>query len=540
MKILLQILFSVFLFAEALTPDEAFKFLIDNNKQFLNIKINLSDDVYLYKDELKITKNEENITTTFNLDGAVIKDDKEVFFNELNFDFPIYAFKNKDNIKIYYQGCSLEGLCYQPLVASFVYENDRLNLKYANKELQKLKKEKLQKEQVGSDYEITLLNSTFIFSLFTFFIYGLLLSLTPCTLPMVPIISSILIKSSGKSPIISSIIYVLGMAISYTIAGVVAALLGSGVQAFFQNQFVIFAFSGIFILLALSMFGFYELKMPNLITNHINSKMSKLNGLIGIFLMGVLSALIVGPCVAAPLAGLLIYIANSNDIILGASALFCMSIGMGIPLIAIGFGFKFITGAWMQNINKFFGFALLCIAIYFLSRVLNEQIINTSYAILGFIFVVYFNLFESAKNKFHLAFKVVLVGVLAFSIILLNKTYNHQEIILENKAKLEFVKEDNNLELKGKNIIYFTAKWCENCKIMDKTTFKDDLVINALNKYNLIKIDLTNPNEFEQAMAEKYKVFGPPVLVIVDGDGKVLKQIVGLVDSNTLLKELDF
>ncbi|MBZ7975580.1 protein-disulfide reductase DsbD [Campylobacter sp. RM12637] len=536
MKFIINILiFCVLAIANPLPPNEAFKFQLENNSQANFIKLNLNPDIYLYKNEIKVLLNNENITNKFDLSNAVLKDNVEVFYNTLEFDFPNFTLKNNDNIKIFYLGCSTEGLCYQPLVASFNYQNDKLVLEYDNKEALKLKKEK---QSTQNEYESKLLNSSFLISILTFFVSGILLSLTPCTLPMIPIISSILAKSSGKNPIISSIIYVLGMAISYTIAGIIAALVGSGVQVFFQNPIVIILFSLIFVILSLSMFGLFELKMPNFIVNSVNKKSSKYSGIIGVFLMGVLSALIVGPCVAAPLAGILIYVANSNDVLLGAFSLFFMSIGMGIPLIAIGFGFKFITGSWMQYVNKFFGFILLGIAIFFLERIINENITNILYALLGISFVVFFGLFENTKNKFFLFFKIILVLILAYSFILLNKTFNPSNNI--SQQNLEFTQAKEKLNLSSKNIVYFTASWCENCKVMQNTTFKDKEVINELKNYNLIKIDLTNPNQFEQEMAETYKVFGPPVLLVLNDKGEVLKQIIGLVDAKTLLKELNF
>lgn len=536
MKFIISLIFTVlFVYSSPLPPDEVFKFSIENNLQSSKINLNLSPDVYIYKNELKIIKNNNNITNVFDLKEPSIKEDKEVFFGSFAFDFPKFMLNDNDKIMIYYQGCSVDGLCYQPMASAFIYKDNKITIEYLNKESRKIENNN---SIFDDNYENILKSSTFLFSLFMFFISGLLLSLTPCTLPMVPIISSILAKSSGKKPVFSSIVYVLGMALSYTIAGVVAALLGSGVQAFFQSPIVIIIFSLIFVLLSLSMFGLYELKMPNFLVNKINQKSTNLSGVIGIFLMGVLSALIVGPCVAAPLAGILIYIANSNDVVLGASALFVMSIGMGIPLIAIGFGFRFITGAWMQYVNKFFGFVLLAVAIYFLERLLDETITNTLYAILGLAFVVSFGLFENSNTKFKLYIKFLLVLVLAFSILLLEKSLNTQENSYENSLNFSIVKKIDDLKLSNKNIIYFTADWCENCKIMQKTTFKDKNVINALNNYNLVKIDLTNPNKFEKELAQKYNVFGPPVLVFVDEKGVSLKQIVGLVDAKTLLKEL--
>lgn len=533
-KLLILLCLFVSLFSQALPPEDVFKFNIHNKNEASYIEFNLDSSSYLYKNELKIHLNNDDITHQFDLGESKEKDGEEIYENSFQLDFPKFLLKNKDNIKIYYQGCSKEGLCYQPLVASFTKNDDVLSLDYANKEARKIKNES------KNIFEVDLNKSSYFIALISFFFSGLLLSLTPCTLPMVPIISSILAKSSGKSPVASSIVYVIGMAISYTAAGIVAASIGSGVQEFFQNPYVIIAFSLVFVLLALSMFGLYELKMPNFIINSINSKSSKLSGIFGVFIMGVLSALIVGPCIAAPLAGILIYIANSNDLFLGGSALFAMSLGMGLPLVLIGFGFKFITGAWMQEINKFFAFLLLAMAVYFLERIVDEQITNTLYAILGICFCVFCGLFETSKSVFKKVYKIFMVIILIFSNILIYDTYFKSEIVVNNTEELHFMQAKTQLKLEEKNILYFTAKWCENCKIIQRTTFKDKEVINALNHYNLIKIDLTKPNEFEQEMAKKYQVFGPPVLIIVDKQGRVEKQIIGLVDAKTLLKELDF
>lgn len=530
-KLLFLIFFTCFFIkADVLEVNKAFMPSISKDEQFIYISIKLANDIYLYKDSFSLFVNEVNDTDFIDFKKAKIKENQEVYFKEFSFSIPLFKLKQNNSIVIYYQGCSTQGLCYQPLKSKFNINNNKISVDYINKQAN-TKKSDL--------YEESLKSKNFFIVIFSFFVAGLLLSLTPCTLPMIPILSGILAKLSSKRTFLASIIYVLGTSLTYTISGVAAALLGSGLQEIFQSKIVLVVFSLIFILFAISMFGFFNIQMPTSIQNSLSKINSKQSGFFGIFIMGVLSALIVGPCVAAPLASLLIYIANTKDVLLGASALFTMSIAMSIPLIFIGFGFKILkSGAWMQVINKIFAFIMLFMAVYFLGRIFSEKITNILYALICFASVVYFGLFDEIKHKFAFIIKYILVLVFAFALYLIFSVFIEQN----NARKLEFnlVNSKEEMLLKDKNLIYFTADWCENCKELAKSTFKDERVVNKLSKINLIKIDLSIVNKFKKELTQKYQIFGPPAMIIVDKNMNVQEKIIGYVDANTFLKKINF
>ncbi|WXG20490.1 cytochrome c biogenesis protein CcdA [Campylobacter concisus] len=221
-------------------------------------------------------------------------------------------------------------------------------------------------------------SKNFFISLATFFGYGLLLSLTPCVFPMIPILSSIIVSKGGslnaKKGFLLSLVYVVAMSLAYALAGVGASLLGFGIAGALQNIYVLGAFAAIFVILSFSMFGFYDIKLPSKFENLISKKSQNSSGLVGVFIMGFASALIVSPCVAAPLAGALLYIAQSGDAIYGGIMLFVMGLGMGAPLLVIGLSSGKLLprpGGWMDEVKKFFGFLMLIMAVWILSRVLG-------------------------------------------------------------------------------------------------------------------------------------------------------------------------
>ncbi|MBZ7994534.1 protein-disulfide reductase DsbD [Campylobacter canadensis] len=532
MKRVLFLIFFICFFvrADILEPNQAFMPSVNKDEQFVHISIKLADDIYLYKDSFALFINNVDDTKFIDFKKAEIKEKQEVYFNEFSFSIPLFKLEQNNSIVIYYQGCSMQGLCYQPLKSKFNINNSKISVDYINKQANK-KEENL--------YEESLNSKSFFIVIFSFFLAGLLLSLTPCTLPMIPILSSILANLSSKRTLLASIIYVLGTSLTYTISGVIAALLGSGLQEIFQSKIVIIIFSLIFVLFAVSMFGFFNIQMPNSMQNSLLKINSKQSGFVGIFIMGALSALIVGPCVAAPLATLLIYIANTKDVFLGASALFTMSIAMSIPLIVIGFGFKFLkSGAWMQVINKIFAFIMLVMAVYFLGRILSEEITNILYALICFASVIYFGLFDEIKSKFAFIIKYILLLIFVFALYLTFSVFMEKNNAKTLEFKIASSKEE--MLLQDKNLIYFTADWCENCKELAKTTFKDERVINKLSKINLIKIDLSDVNDFEKELTQKYQIFGPPVMMIVDKNMNVENKIIGYVDANTFLKKINF
>ena len=394
-----------------LSPQEAFKVSSEQTDQGINIVIKLGDKIYAYDDKLHI---ELVSPVKVLLDKEIVRP-KPVSFHgfivhrkNINIQIPEniikkYVKNGKYKIKVSYQGCSELGLCYQPM--SNIYKYNLSNNISKTNQIVKPVTSVSEEDKIAS----TIKNSSFFIVLLTFFGFGLLLSLTPCVFPMIPILSSVIVSQSDenmntKKAFFLSLVYVLSMSLAYTIAGVLAGLFGANIQVALQNPWVISIFSLIFVLLAFSMFGFYEIQMPSFIQSKLSKKSDsrKKGGVLGVAIMGFLSALIVGPCVAAPLAGALVYIGHSGDALLGGAALFVMSLGMGVPLLIVGAGAgKFMPrpGPWMDNIKAIFGVLMLAVAIYMLSRILDAQVTMFLWMALLLITSVYMGALEPLSKE---------------------------------------------------------------------------------------------------------------------------------------------
>ncbi|MDD2450109.1 MAG: protein-disulfide reductase DsbD, partial [Sulfurimonas sp.] len=388
----------------------------------------------------------------------------------------------------------------------------------------------------------------------------------PCVFPMIPIISGVIISQgeglTTKKAFGLSVVYVLAMAVAYTIAGVLAGLFGANLQAALQTPWVIYSFAGVFVALAFSMFGFYELKLPDSFVTKV-SKNSNRGGYIGVAIMGFLSALIVGPCVAAPLAGALVYIGQTGDAVLGGLALFFMSIGMGIPLIAVGVSagrFMPKPGAWMTMVSDIFGVMMLFVAVWMLERVVDEYITMLLYASLGIGFAIYLGAFERESHIFKrsvalisfIYFVALLIGALGGSTSMLKPLSFLQsktsQVSVQTK-KLDYTTVKSIAELdellvkhKGKKIMLdFYASWCTSCKELDAVTFADARVQAKLSEFVFIKADITENSKEQKAMSKKYGVFGPPALIFFDASSKVIdsKTIIGFIGPDEFLAHLN-
>ncbi|EOI5969473.1 protein-disulfide reductase DsbD family protein, partial [Campylobacter jejuni] len=349
----------------------------------ISIDIELGKDIYLYSNKLKLYINEKDISSLINLPQSSTRGNENVYYQKLNLALPNLLLerfaKNTTNlIKLEFQGCSEQGLCYNPQTWYFdlISKKDAFEISKPYKAQKTDKKTKIESEE--SSIANFLATDNFFWILLSFFGYGLLLSLTPCILPMIPILSSLIVaksnaKFSKKYSFFLSFIYVFFMSLAYAIAGVIASFLGASIQGILQKPIILILFALIFIAFAFAMFGAFRFELPLRFQTFIHKKSEKGKGVVGIAIMGFLSALIVGPCVAAPLAGALIYIANTGNALLGGSALFIMSFGMGIPLLFIGLGLGFIKpGFWMEKVKIFFGFVMLAMAIWILSRIIEE------------------------------------------------------------------------------------------------------------------------------------------------------------------------
>ena len=513
---LILLLFFVFLSAKPLPVEKVFKSEFIQKDNGVEFVLKISPHVHIYKHSIKVLVDNKPYKVTF---PKAKKDDfgEEVYEGEFKIFIP-----KKGEIKITYQGCSDEMVCYTPQTAVYTPK--------------KIKKD---------DNDIVKLFDKSIWVILgSFFVFGVLLSLTPCIFPMIPILSGLIIKSSRHSFIVS-LVYVLSMSIAYTIAGVLAGLFGSNLQTALQNPYVLGVFSLIFVFLAFSMFGFYEIGLPASLQTKLNKKSDeagKKGGFLGIAIMGFLSALIVGPCVAPPLAGALIYIGQSGDALLGGSALFVMSLGMGMPLLLIGLGANKLlpkAGSWMMNVNKVFGVIMLGVAIWMISRVIPNNITTILWAILFIGSGLYLNPFEKIEN-----YKDTILKTIGFILIIVGgslifKSINPPTISHIQTQQWKIIKSMKDLEnIKGDAIVDFTAKWCVSCKEYEEITFKDKRVIEKLKSYNLYRVDVTNNTNFDKEIMQKFSIVGPPAILIFK-DGKLVKKIIGYKPPNEFLKAIN-
>lgn len=527
---------------EILSVDEAFRISdvkVINNKS-IRITINISEGHYLYKSKLEVIHPEKKIST-INYPLSVIKNDEyfgeqEVYFNLLNLkvDFENNIDTNED-LKLKFQGCSESGLCYPPTIRSLI-NNDSSDFTSTN--ISKGKK---------ADDNLLLI-------LFGFLVSGILLSVTPCVLPMVPVLSGIILSSNKKSSRSLTLFYVLGICTTYSALGVIAGITGTLLSSSIQNIGFLY-FSGLlFILFGLFMLDIISLKLPFSLNNIVSKPLNKLKGgnQLNVFLMGLFSALILSPCVAPPLAAAIIYIGQSNDYILGGISLFIMAIGMSAPLLLIGFSSNIILpkpGVWMEFIKKIMGFIFFAMAIYIIRPVLSES----NYFIL-LLFVLSLTLLFSLKHKFIYAQKNNKINVIIIFSYLLAASFLIQNIVTNyssdnNKSDLAFHQVSNEKELAIRinisdtkpKMLDFYADWCVACLEYEKYTFTDTNVNSQLKKFDLLKADVTENNNKHQELMKSYNLFGPPGIIFFDKQGNHLKQfdVIGYKDSNEFSKILE-
>lgn len=550
-----------------LVPDEAFKpyAKINNNAQ-IEAGVTLGKDIYIYAEKLNVELKGTSLKIKEITKPVSIEHDGERVYTIspqliITLDNPegLRGIQNF-TLLLSYQGCSEMGLCYNPYAKEFPLSLDISKLEGQTSTLELSETDTIANTIKSGNIGIVLL---------TFLGFGLLLAMTPCVFPMIPIISGVIV-SQGKGlttrkAFALSVVYVLAMAVAYTIAGVLAGLFGANLQAALQVPWVIYSFSLVFVALAMSMFGLYELKLPDALVTKISSGGNR-GGYIGVAIMGFLSALIVGPCVAAPLAGALVYIGQTGDAVLGGMALFSMSIGMGLPLIAVGVSAgKFMPkpGAWMTMVSAIFGVMMLAIAIWMLEKILDPSIIMVMYSILGIGFSLYLGVFETDHHFFKHSIAMIIfvysialfigflaghssmikpLGFLNQSAVLQDtnkKTVQENSFLVINSIEeLDVVLSTNN----GKKILLdFSADWCTSCKELEDITFTDADVIEKMSEFVLVHADVTANTDQEKLLSKKYGVFGPPVLIFFDENTEVQKSktIVGFIAPDEFLLHLN-
>lgn len=558
-----------------LDAEEAFKFSHQIENGQLTFLWQIADDYHLYQDKFKIAvlKGDAKVGQLA-LPPAERVDDPvfgktDVFHGNLQATLPIGNLNGSATIEVEYQGCSVSaGVCYPPTKKQIEVNASQITsvADIANTN-NNTATDLSESDQIAD----TLKNSNIWVVIATFFLFGLLLSFTPCVFPMIPILSSIIVGQgvhlTHRRAFIMSLVYVLAMSVTYTVAGVLAGLFGENLQATFQNPWIIATFSFIFVLLSLSMFGFYDIQLPARWQSKLThlSNTQKGGTLTGVAIMGLLSALIVGPCVAPPLAGALIYIGQTGDAALGGIALFAMSMGMGIPLLAIGTTsahFLPKAGAWMDNIKAVFGVMLIGVAIWMLERIVPAEITMINWALLFIVSAVYLGAFEASHDKsgwFKLAKGLgialflygfmILIGLLGGSKDVLQPLKTFQGSVIassEASEELKFKKiksiEDLERELaKGNPVMLdFYADWCISCKEMEKFTFSDRSVQNALKNVTLVKADVTANDAIDKALLQKFGLIGPPAILFFDSNGQEQKaqRVIGFKPADQFLQNI--
>jgi thiol:disulfide interchange protein DsbD len=520
-----------------LAPEQAFQVSAEyQSSQEIVLQVKPAKGYYIYRESIKfkIVKNNGDLSLgTPQLPKGKIKFD-ENFGKELetypkDFSILLPLVNNKNNsgmlLSMELQGCADKGICYPPMELRFTLSglqsivNGVLYEEGAEVEAGTPKKLGLADLWSARDdagmLTGMLQNISPIILLGSFFILGLAMALTPCVLPMLPIMSSVIFGSKNNkhrdiSKLRSSVLalsYVLGMAIMYSVAGMITAALGANIQAWLQNPWVLSIFALMLLALAASLFGFYELRLPQSLHNKIDRIAGKQEGgsVVGAFMLGAISTLIASPCVTAPLAGVLAFIAQTGSIPLGGVLLFVMALGMGLPLMLLAIGAKGIipkAGAWMTVVQKIFGVMLIALAVW-----------------------VAMPIFTSSKTSSNETMHRLESGIVFQRVSSLAQ--------LEDKLK--------DARQKGQPVLLdFYADWCVTCKEMELLTFSDEKVKAALSAYQLIQVDVTKNTVEHQRILKQYALFGPPAILFFDANGeeKVSKRVIGFMKAERFLERL--
>jgi thiol:disulfide interchange protein DsbD len=558
-----------------LEPDQAFGLKIEPvDNQTLNAHFTVAPGHYLYRERISFKIKDDGTSNVIAVEMPPGEAKQDPNFGEMlvfhqGFDAKIllkHAGSAPQTLTLLasYQGCSDKGLCYAPIRKTI--EVDLLatgNTASSN--------------DSGSETDRirTLLQGGKLWLIVLgFFGFGLLLSLTPCVFPMIPILSGIIV-GQGQHPTRMhafnlSVAYTLGMAVSYTLAGIVAAFSGHLISTALQNPWALGFGALVFVALALSMFGFYELQLPSSLENRLINTTNRIKGgrFISVFVMGALSALIMSPCVAAPLAGALLYIGQTHDVILGGAALFAMSLGMGVPLLLLGASAGALlprSGPWMNAVRNFFGVVMLGMAVWLIGPVIPASLQLALWSALLIVPAVYLHALDGLpphSNKWAKMWKGIGIMLLVAGIALLLGALAGSRNPLQpleglrattgsaaHAPVLPFQRVKNVAELdravqqaQGKYVMLdFYADWCVACKEFEQYTFADPRVRKLLENAILLQADVTQNGSDDAALLSRFGLYGPPGIIFFDPNGNEISaaSVVGYQDADKFLVTLN-
>ena len=577
---------------DLLEPEKAFRFsarLLESNK--VEVRYEIAPGYYMYREKFKFSAEPASIAVDASqLPAGQIKKDEffgnvQIYRGSVVMVLPVSAAGGTIadfTLKAVSQGCADIGVCYPP-------QEQKADLKRvafsavtagpgANPGVSEFVRpappESASKSAPRSEDALIaeLFKGGFLALVASFFGFGLLLALTPCVFPMIPILSGILVPHgehlTHARGFALSLVYVLGMAITYAAAGVAAGLLGTMLSSALQTPWVLGGFAALFVVLAMSMFGFYELQLPSSLQSRLAVTSNRLHGghFAGVFGMGVLSALIVGPCVAAPLAGALLYISKSGDTVLGGAALFALALGMGVPLLVVGASAGTLlpkAGPWMDMVKRFFGVVLIGVAIFLISPLLPPMAHFLAWAVLLILFAVYLHALDPLPQGvpgYRRLFKGVGIIALITGIALIVGALSGARDVLQPlgglrgastsaQPSVQFMRVSSAAELDqairaaaGKPVMLdFYADWCVSCKEMERDTFTADIVKTKMGQLIALQADVTSNLDEHKALLKRFDLFGPPGIVFFNRRGEEIKglRVVGFQAADSFAGTLD-
>ena len=558
-----------------LPVEQAFAF--DYKQQGNQLKINfvIADGYYMYRDKLKFTANGATIGEITLPKGVMHHDDyfgdQEVYNTYLDIPVGIKEAANDSNISVSFMGCAEGKLCYPPTTRKAKLTSVSANdgkiavtpQQSANdkNDINLVSKQDSLSQMLGSD--------NFALTLLIFFGLGIGLALTPCVFPMYPILSGIIVgqkeKLSTAKAFTLSMAYVQGMAVTYSLLGLVVASAGLKYQAALQHPAILIALAILFVILSLSMFGVYDIKLPARWQNRMNNIANNQKGgqLTGVFVMGVISGLVASPCTTAPLSGVLIYVAQSGNLLLGFLTLYVLSMGMGLPLLLLGTsGGKLLpkAGRWMDIIKTIFGFLLIAVSIVMIGRIWPGFISDLLWSVWGITLTGYL-MHQNKLTAFN--WKQSTRSVLLLLLLLASVSYGFQSIMTKFQPKsqttaittytsshqfitIKSIDDLNEQLIIAKDqekpvMLDLYADWCVACKEFENITFKDAEVNKRFNKMMLLKADVTKSDKTDNALLEYFNVLGLPTILMFDANGKQLKNltVTGFMGPKDFANHLD-
>ncbi|WP_439287230.1 protein-disulfide reductase DsbD [Lonepinella sp. BR2357] len=532
-----------------LPADQAFQFSVQPNQQQVALHWQIAEGYYLYKNEVSVTAENGHVGTLQFPTGEIHQDEffgeTEIFRHELSVLMPELQANAQTKLKVNYQGCT-QGLCYPP-------EEKIIDLAHFSGLLKPSAVEKTAVFATGSEQD-QLANRLFQshYAVFWFFLLGLGLAFTPCVLPMLPLLSAIVIgqgerPSTGRA-LALSVIYVQGMALTYTLLGLIVAAIGLPFQQASQSPPVLIGLSLLFVLLALSMFGLFTLQLPTKLQTKITqlSQKQQSGAYIGVFIMGALAGLVASPCTSAPLSGALLYVAQSGDLFIGAITLYLLALGMGIPLILVTvFGNQILpkSGNWLNMVKQLFGFILLLLPVILLERVFGQWSLEL-WAVWLILFCAWI-----ASQRYWLGVVVALSAFFTLQYSGMFAQTAQSAVQKQGDFAPHFQRIHSLTELeqalvnnpKSVAMVDLYADWCVACKEFEKYTFVDQQVQQDFEQILLLQVDMTQNTPENQEIMEKFKVLGLPTILFFDQKGKEITgaRVTGFLNAETFHQHIN-